>query len=244
VDETLSANAQLIKGQIEALIKLQGLDDEINQRRRSIRALEAEIAQAHKSVEGLRGNEEERKLELDNLTKERREAERTVKERQEQISKLNSQLFEVKTNEAYNTLQNEIKLKKQETAVQEERILELMLSEDELRAVLGRLAGETKQQQSQATGVEQEQRGKIAVLDQEIQGLQEKWRAAAQEAPADLLDRYQRLRDAKGGGAMAKIENGVCAGCHLAVRSQAIIEIKKYRSLLTCDNCARILYVD
>lgn len=244
MEQPITTNAQLVKEQLELLTRLQGVDNEINLRRRQMREIEARVHESESVLSGLRQTEEARKHELEKLTKDRREAERQVKERQEQIAKLGGQLFEVKTNEAYNTLQSEIKQKKLENAQLEERILEMMLSEDELRAGLAHQAGEVKQQQGVVSGIEQEQRREIEALQAQVQALQVQWDEAARGAAPDLLDRYQRLRDAKQGMALAKIENGVCAGCHLALRPQAVIELKKYRALLTCDNCARILIAD
>lgn len=244
VEQPLTTNAQMIKTQLDTLNALQELDLEIRQRRQQIEGREEQIRQNERDAANLNQALEARKQEIDKLVKDRRDAERTVKERQEQISKLGGQLFEVKTNEAYNTLQAEIKQKKQENSVLEERILEMMVSEDEMHASQDRLAEDLKRQRSRVEEVQQEHRREIAKIESEIAGFRSRWEQIAKELPSALLERYERLRDAKGGMAVSKIENGICTGCRLTIRPQAEIELKKYRSLLVCDNCARILYAE
>lgn len=244
MDHPNVTNANLVKAQLAVLLALQDLDNQIGQRRRSMQDLEERILAANQALEQQRQDSQGRKQDLEKLLKERREAERQVKERQEQISKLGGQLFEVKTNEAYNTLQSEIKQKKQENALAEERILEMMLSEDDMNAALHKTAAEIKLREGQAAGEQAQCRQEIARLEAEINVLQGQWQEQAKNVQPDYLDRYQKLRDAKGGLALAKIENDICTGCRLTIRPQAVIELKKGRSLLFCENCARILYVD
>lgn len=237
-------NAQMVRSQLEMLLKLQALDQEIAGLRAQVHGHEAEIRRQEGDLEKGRQIITDRKHALEQMLKERREAERTVKERQAEISKLSGQLYEVKNNEAFNTLQHEIKQKKQENALLEERILEMMLAEDEANADILRETAAGQQAQGRTQETTQGHRQEIARLESEMGVLRTRWEEAAKEVPADLLERYLRLRDNKAGTALAKIENGICTGCRLTIRPQAVIELKKFRTLLVCDNCARILYVD
>jgi predicted nucleic acid-binding Zn-ribbon protein len=133
MEDILSEKAQLVKSQLEALRVLQGLDDEMNQRRAEIARIQEQIASEKKKIEREHQSLKQRKEETEHLLKERRQAEVDAKEQQALIQKLGNQLFEVKTNEAYSTLQNEIRQHKQENSLLEERILEIMLAEDELK---------------------------------------------------------------------------------------------------------------
>lgn len=244
VEQPQITHAQMIRSQLEMLLKLQVLDQEISALQARVHGHEVEIRRQEGDLEKGRQTVADRKHALEQMLKERREAERTVKERQEQIAKLGGQLYEVKNNEAYNTLQHEIKQKKQENALLEERILEMMLAEDEANADIARESAAGQQAVGRTQETTQEHRQEIARLGTEISALRTRWEDAAREVPADLLDRYLKLRDNKAGTALAKIENGICTGCRLSIRPQAVIELKKSRALLVCDNCARILYVD
>jgi predicted nucleic acid-binding Zn-ribbon protein len=60
--------------------------------------------------------------------------------------------------------------------------------------------------------------------------------------------RYEKIRKNKGMAMAPIIEskngNGVCGGCKFEVRPQHIIELKKGNSIKTCENCARLMYVE
>ena len=244
MDEKLSENVRDVKAQVAALVALQKLDDEINQRNRRIQCLEELIQSEDKTINHLREGLSDRKKEMESMLKDRRAAEVTTTQKNEEAQRLGGQLFEVKTNEAYSTLQNEIQQKKHETALLEERILELMVAEDELKGKIKETEAELKQGEQQVAARQAEHKNEIVEFEKEISDFQAQWETAAKNVKFEYLDLYQRLRAAKEGKAMARIENDICMGCRLAIRPQAAIELKKYRSLFYCNNCARIRYVD
>ena len=60
----------------------------------------------------------------------------------------------------------------------------------------------------------------------------------------DQLDRYLRIRKAKGGKAVVPIRRGACGGCFSRVPPQKILEIRQNSKLYSCENCGRILVSD
>jgi len=244
VDPALNPNTTDLKAQIDNLVRLQNLDLEILQRRSQGKKLQADIQQAELAAADQRRQVEAQQQQTETLLKDRREAERTVKERQEQISKLQGQIYDVKTNDAYNALQAEVKQKKGEISLLEERILEMMMSEDEYKKGTATALLAVKAAEAAILADQEKIRQALAGLEGQIAELQVQWKAVASSVKDEYLDRYVRLRESKGGLAMSKIENDVCQGCRLSIRPQAAIELQKYRALLYCDNCARILYVE
>ncbi|MCD4812248.1 hypothetical protein K8S19_00930 [bacterium] len=244
MDETMSESTQTIKIQLHALMQLQEVDDKLNQRRAQIKAIDVKIKDEDKTLTHQSFLLDERKQEIETITKDRREAEVTVKQKQEESQKLGGQLFDVKTNEAYSTLQKEISQKKQDAGLLEERIIEMMVAEDEMKLKLKEAEEALKEGEEQVAAKQAEQHKGIKDLESEIESFKTQWESVATKVQPDYLDLYKRLLKNKAGSAMAKIENDICTGCRLAIRPQASIELRKYRSLLFCDNCARILYVD
>jgi predicted nucleic acid-binding Zn-ribbon protein len=59
---------------------------------------------------------------------------------------------------------------------------------------------------------------------------------------ANVLDLYERIRKARRGVAIAEVRDGFCTACHFALRPQLYNEVRAQESLLTCENCSRILY--
>src|SRR5438309_899008 len=59
---------------------------------------------------------------------------------------------------------------------------------------------------------------------------------------SDLLPRYERVRKARGGIAVAAARNEVCEICQVRIRPQVFQEIRHNDQIITCDACQRILY--
>jgi predicted nucleic acid-binding Zn-ribbon protein len=71
--------------------------------------------------------------------------------------------------------------------------------------------------------------------------------ARREEVFATLPDRlasvYNRLAQrSRDGLAVAEVVNGACSACHMSLRPQVMLEVKKGDEIITCENCARILY--
>ena len=82
-----------------------------------------------------------------------------------------------------------------------------------------------------------------AGLDAEAAGVREIREVAAARLPAELSERYERLRSRLGGIGAAPLGNGSCSGCHLHLPATELDRIRRAPadSVLTCDQCGRIL---
>ena len=58
------------------------------------------------------------------------------------------------------------------------------------------------------------------------------------------LERYERIRKAKGGKAVVPVKRGACGGCFNRVPPQKILEIRQNLKLYQCEHCGRILVSD
>jgi predicted nucleic acid-binding Zn-ribbon protein len=65
----------------------------------------------------------------------------------------------------------------------------------------------------------------------------------ARELPRPLLADYAKILKARAGVAVARVNSAaVCGGCRVAIRPQAIQELKAAQTLMICDSCGRYLY--
>jgi predicted nucleic acid-binding Zn-ribbon protein len=62
------------------------------------------------------------------------------------------------------------------------------------------------------------------------------------DIPTQALNRYNTVAKNKGGQAVAPVVQGLCRCCRLSVPPQLYNELQKNDKLITCPNCARILY--
>ena len=80
-------------------------------------------------------------------------------------------------------------------------------------------------------------------IDGEIESELEARRPLAGALPADLLARYEALRQKLGGTGAARLVGNSCTGCHLTLPAMEVDRIKHAppAAVITCDNCGRIL---
>jgi len=149
--------------------------------------------------------------------------------------------MDVKTNKEYTAMLHEIEGVEREVRGREDRILEEMERAEALGA-------EVKREEAAFKDVEERDRGEVARLEQRAQALRaERDRLAAerdavastlQEAHLELFTRVARLR----GVAVAEVRDSRCQLCHVFLRPQMFVDLKRNESVMQCPACNRILY--
>jgi predicted nucleic acid-binding Zn-ribbon protein len=83
-----------------------------------------------------------------------------------------------------------------------------------------------------------------AAAETEIATLSARREAVAAEIDEDLLRRYERLLEKKGGLAVVTVAGGVCGGCHVMIPQRLLSRLERDREVVaTCDGCGRMLVV-
>ena len=82
-----------------------------------------------------------------------------------------------------------------------------------------------------------------AAVERELAAVLDARKEAAASVPADMADRYERLRARLDGVGAAPLVNGRCGGCHLALPATEVDRLRKLPpdTLVTCEQCERIL---
>ncbi|MCE5322270.1 C4-type zinc ribbon domain-containing protein [bacterium] len=76
----------------------------------------------------------------------------------------------------------------------------------------------------------------------ELTALRESASSGYTEKP--LLSKYESIRKHTCGTGIAKVMDGKCEGCHVAITSYTIGQLVKDEAVETCENCGRILLMD
>jgi uncharacterized protein len=79
-------------------------------------------------------------------------------------------------------------------------------------------------------------------LDAEMSIYQEKSLALKQQIAADVLKKYESIRNRSGGLAVVAAWKEVCGGCHMNIPPQMYIELQQDRGMKYCPQCNRIIY--
>jgi hypothetical protein len=227
---------------LERLIELQQVDLHLQELTRQIQAFPQQRAQVEKQrTEAEEALAQIRSRHTESL-KQRKKLELDVQQLEEKISKLKGQLYEVKSNEAYRTLQHEIEIAEKEKGAAEDRELEAMIAVEDLEKAARDAEAALKQ-------VVERVAAELSRLDQE-EGAREKEgaeltvrRTALRETIGEEhLTIYDRVSRAHQGIGLAEAQDEICQVCRIHIRPQIYAEVKRSDEIHYCESCHRILY--
>jgi uncharacterized protein len=232
-----------VDSQLLTLIDLQGFDTRIfaleadaARLPKQIEAIQAALAEAKKSLETL-------KQRADTTRKDLRTKEKDLEVVTAKRAKAEARLWEVKNNVEYSAVLSEIETIKQEKAHGEEEILGLMELQERLAAETREGEARLKAREEQARQDEAVVKKKLEAVETELAALRADRDSRARELPRPLLADYAKILKARAGVAVASVNSAaICGGCRVAIRPQAIQELKAARALMICDSCGRYLY--
>jgi uncharacterized protein len=229
--------------QILALIDLQSLDTRIAALEteaarlpKQIDAIHTALADAKRTVEALRAKADTAKKDL--RTKEKDLEVITAKR-----TKAEARLWEVKNNTEYSAVLAEIEAIKQEKAKAEEEILALMELQERLAVDIRDTETQFKRREAESRQAEAVVRKKLAAVEEELAGVRGERESHARKLPKVLVGDYEKILRARGGVAVAAVTtSAICGGCRVAIRPQAIQELKAASHPMVCESCGRYLH--
>jgi predicted nucleic acid-binding Zn-ribbon protein len=230
---------------LKHLLDLQVLDLRLAEIHAHLSALPKQLAAADARVASARAELDKSKTAQTNTLKERKKYELDVEQWKEKVRRYKDQLYEVKTNEAYKTLQHEIQMTEAEIAKAEDRLLEQMVASEEydrrVKAAEKNLAEVEAAVRAERAKIEAEQ----SAAQQELTRLTAERDKVVPQIREDVFDHYMRIAKKHGGVALAEVRNETCTQCGAKIRPHAFQELQRAgaEELYHCEICTRILYV-
>ena len=228
--------------EIEHLISLQVTDREIQRLRAEIAELPKRVAAIEEKLAGTKSGLEKAKASVKADEAARRTYDSAISDLRQKISKYRDQSLEVKTNDQYKALMHEIQFAEQQIAVNEDKILELMVNaevrEKQVKAAEAEMKAEIAEIEKEKTIA----RERTAQDEKELTEWTAKRDAARGAVDADLLRHYERVMKFRGSG-LAEVRDQKCLGCSVVLRPQTYNEVRGGK-MIFCDSCQRILYYD
>src|SRR5713101_235112 len=228
---------------LKQLIRLQSIDLAIQELRARVdrfpRISKALDEQLRAAQSGLDNAKEKAKSNQGN----RKKLESEISSIESKISKYRDQMMAVKTNDEYRALQHEIEHAQNAIRKIEDDILNLMMeaesSQAEIKAGEVRLKEDQQMVDRERKQLTEENQRDLSALESYLKERKEIETAITSD---DLLPRYERVRKARGGIAVAAARNQVCEICQVRIRPQVFQEIRSNDQIIACDACQRILY--
>jgi uncharacterized protein len=229
--------------QIKNLIQLQKLDSKVVHLQRRKERLPQEKENEEIVYQDLKNQLNQLGEELKRLKIRRNEKEVDLQAKEEQVKKLQLQLYQVKDNKSYSALQSEIKSIEADNSIIEEEVLNLLDEVEEKEQQASKKKEELDQNKQQMDK-------RLAEIDKEASDLNEKINELKKEREKFLsliedsvLVLYEKiLRNKRDSLAIVPIRGGSCQGCFITLVPQILNEAKIGNRIVTCQNCSRILY--
>jgi len=233
-----------LKEQIRLLSKLQTIDTEIhslNKEKRSkpdeIKALEAVFVEKKEAL-----SESEKTL-LD-LQKQKKEKEIELGSKEEAAKKLQTQLYQLKTNKEYQAMMQQIGDTKADASVFEDKILELMDGADQAKKDIDRDRQKIQVEEKKFNEDKLKIDERVKEIDGRLAQLDAQRKQASVEINPEILSQYQRILENRDGLAIVMAKKNSCQGCNMFVPPQVINLIKMYDRIITCEVCNRMFYIE
>jgi hypothetical protein len=231
-----------VHSDLKTVIELQQVDLRIVELTTQIDSLPLQIQELQKQINDFLQAHEERKHRLAENQKERRSLETDIQEIRQLISKHKDQLYQVKTNEQYRVMLKEIENEEARIRKIEDHILERMIEAEDLGKLVQEAAARVESEKAKGAAEVRQ------LEDQQQAHAEEKERRLARRAELTaaldvvVFSLYERVRKGRRGVAVAEVRDGLCTACHVLLRPQVYNEVRTNAAVMTCDNCARIIY--
>jgi uncharacterized protein len=229
--------------EIEQLLVVQDHDTNIKALQSELQTLPFEQNRLEKAIQDRIAALERSRQRAKEIEVERKKVELDASARRDQIAKYKTQQFQTRKNDEFQALGNEIARLEKEINQIEDHEIDLMEQAENIGREIQRAESEFKVEQTQL----QQQLVALKQKGELLTKTLEETKAARQKAGAavtdqELLGRYERIFQSKGGSAVVPIEHEVCMGCHMKNTTANVHRAKLAREIVYCEHCGRMLY--
>jgi predicted nucleic acid-binding Zn-ribbon protein len=232
-----------VKAELQQLVALQKLDT-------SIRRLQEELEAIPKRRAEIEAEFDQRAFEIRALETTRDDAQHTrarleieIAEQRARAERAERNLMSSKKQDEYTAAIREADAARKQISALETQVLEQMEASDKAE-------GSLTERTAEIASLNSDRDARLKAFDEETRLQAEKVAASRSERerlmnalPKSMASLYgrisARIRD---GVAVAEARNGACMACFMALRPQAMAQVRRGEEVVTCDNCNRILY--
>ena len=228
---------------LEKLVRLHQVDSDLRRVESELAALPRLRQEIDDRLAGERSRLDTAKAALEGSLKARKQNEASVQDLETKRSKYKGQLMEVKTNREYTAVLHEIEGVERDIKAREDVILEEMERAEALGQDVKREEADFKPVEADAKTGKANLDARAATLGAEAQRLGKERDEVAASVPEESLALYRRVAKQRGTG-VAEAREGMCQSCHVRMRVQIWVEVRKNDQILQCESCSRIVFYE
>ena len=229
---------------LEQLIKLQEIDHRLLEIKEFMGDLPSTVESQKLELESLEINNNTKQGRLHLIEKEIRHYERESEDMNSKMKKYKDQLYLVKSNKEYDSLNHEIDHMKISISESENKLLNLEEEKESLEEAAKLNVNKITTILETLTINQTELKTAIAETKSEKEELEENRGILINKIEPEPLNVYERIRNGRDGVGMVSIIGEACGGCYTQLPPQIVIEIKKSTDIITCPSCSILLFWD
>jgi predicted nucleic acid-binding Zn-ribbon protein len=228
---------------LQPLIQLHFLDREIAALNSRLSQIPIQMKEVDRKLDRAQRHVQEKQNLIAENQKKRRELEGDLALIETKRKRYKEQLDGVKTNKEYTGLQHEIELVSQAIREMEDQILAQMEEAEILKVQLDEAQKVKDREEKDLLAEQQVIQAESDKLEEAMNQLKGKRRHWISQIPVPILEEYESLASHRKGVALAEARDAICQECQMRIRPQLFQEIRRNDTIITCENCSRILFV-
>ena len=232
-----------MKAELQELVALQKLDTTIRTLQKELEAIPQRRAEVENEFD-------QRAFEIRALENSRDESrhirarvESEISEQKTRVERAERNLMSSKKPEEYTAAIREADAARKQISALETQILEQM-------EIFDRAENSLKERADEIASLNTDREARLKTFDDSTRAQSDQLQLSINERervfnslPKQLSSQYKRISARiRNGVAVAEARNGSCTACFMALRPQAMSQVRRGEELVTCDNCNRILY--
>jgi predicted nucleic acid-binding Zn-ribbon protein len=231
-----------VASKLEALLKLQSIDSQLDEIRRVRGDLPEEVRDLEDEIEGYEVRVRKFDDEVGALNDAIAQRKQSIKDAEGLIRKYEDQQENVRNNREYDAITKEVELQKLEIQIAEKKIKEahyqIEQKINEIEGTKHRLEERRKDLDNKKHELDQI----VAESEEEENKLIKERESASEQIEDRLLSAYSRIRkNVRNGLAVVLVKRDACGGCFNTVPPQRQADISAQKKVIVCEHCGRIM---
>jgi predicted nucleic acid-binding Zn-ribbon protein len=239
---------------LQTILELQLALSQLRDAERRLHGIPDWMRALHDEHETRRAEIETVEAASEEAARERRTAEAAVQDSQEKLKKYQQQINKVSTQREYGALLQEIDTVKGQISTGEQQAFSSMEAAEKAQKDLESLRESFREIEERYAAEQSRWEAEKPGIARQVEDLQARVATLRQQLPRNVLAQFERILERYPSGAVAPVRiierpgqrqrEWHCAACNYRVRPQVVVEIRNSGSLVQCESCKRILYVE
>ncbi len=225
---------------LKKLLLMQEVDSRIDRASAEMDEIPREKLIHERELESQKNDYEKEKRKLEEVRESSGVCSKDKETSEKTLAEFNSKLLDMKTNEAYRAMLEQIKFAENKIDDLDSQIIEKMYEEEQCEKDLEETKKILERNSKRAEKRQNILDGQLEVLTENMEELLVERKDIASGIGKRLLDKYEQLRSVGKGLVVVGLQKGSCEGCLTNIPPQTVVEISQGETFI-CPICGRFV---